>query len=124
MFRWKMKIATGNEAQIMFTSLRGLQSAALLHRDKINLQAADPDRVYMDAVKRFVVGSNVSPTDRLGFTMMNSGMSAQIDIEAKTSIVCYWTATSDIWLDMTLERRFWEASTADDKVKSGRAAHW
>lgn len=39
--RWRKKITTDDEAQVMFASSHGLRSAASLHH-KINLQAAYP----------------------------------------------------------------------------------
>ena len=55
---------------------RSLKCSPVPLHYKINLQAAYPDRVYMDDSKCIVVSNDVNPTEELGYTMMNSGMSA------------------------------------------------
>lgn len=107
MSRWKKKITMDDEARVSFASSRDLRSAASLHH-KIDLQAAYPGRVYVDSSKRIVVGHDVSPTDELGYTMMNSGMSARIGTKAKPPSIALLDRHIR-YLDTSLERRFREA---------------
>lgn len=117
--RWKKKSNSSEDsARVTFATVRGLRSAASLFH-KLDMLTAHPGKVYMDPNSRVMTTNDVSPTDELGYTMMNTGMKNRLGTEAKPSVALMDRHARH--LDMSLRLRFKMAPTRLVKLELARA---
>lgn len=117
--RWKRsKGGTEDAARVTFATVRGLRSAASLFH-KLDMLTAHPGKVYMDPNNRVMTTNDVSPTDELGYTMMNTGMKNRLGTESKPSVALMDRHIR--YLDSSLRRRFLGATTRAMKLELARA---
>jgi hypothetical protein len=105
-------------ATITYGTVRSLRSAAAMFY-RLDYQIAHPGKAMLDPGTRPILTNGCSPTDELGYYMMNKGMSRRLGTTSKPSAALLSRHIE--YLDASLERRYHAATSVVLRLELVRA---